>query len=139
MSFNILNFVNEKFVTEIGSDFNDMPMGQIAVLSISHGDMKITFNSDNQEEIEKAKTVVQDMLQRGYLIFIEMDGQQVRVSDFDPKTNEYIIKFDKRSKMWRDRNKSNTEENTAKKPKKTITRVSAKQTRGTAIAPTGGG
>lgn len=139
MSFNILDFIDKNIVDihETSSDFNDIPMGQIAVLSVGHGDMKITFDSDDEAEIEKARTVVLDMLKRGYMIFIEVDGEQTRVTDFDPKTNEYIIKLDKRSKTWRNRDKSETEE--PKKPKKQIKRVDAKTTRGTAIAPTGGG
>lgn len=113
-------------------EHNHTSIGQIAVLSIGRGDMKINFNSDDKEEVENAKVIINDMLSRGYMIFIEVNGEQVRVTDFDKNTNEYIIKIDKRSKAWKNRDKS-------KQSKKETKRVDAKKTQGTAIAPTGGG
>lgn len=131
MSFNLLDYLNPV------SEAEEVPEGQMAILSVGRGDMKINFNSDDPEDVERARVIVQDMLQRGYMIFIEVDGEQIRVKDFDPKTDEYIIKIDKRTKLWKNHGKNKEE---PEKPKKsTSKRVSAKKARGTAIAPTGGG
>lgn len=126
----LIDLINRPDITATD---NKTPIGQVAVLSVGRGDMKINFDSDDPEEVEKARIIVQDMLQRGYMIYIEVDGEQIKVNDFDPEKDEYIVKIDKRTKLWKDRDKED-------KPKKSTTkRVSAKKATGTAIAPTGGG
>ena len=127
MSYSITDFI------DIGAEPQPVE-GEISILSVGRGDIKINFASDDPDEIEHAKNVIIDMLKRGYMLFIEVDGKHVRVKDFDPKTNEYILKIDKRSKLWR--NKVAAQD----KPKKEIIeRIPAKKVRGTAVAPTGGG
>lgn len=141
MSFNIF----EHLTTKLEEVSNEPNIGEVAVLSIGRGDMKINFNSDNPEEVEKARMVIMDMLKRGYLIFINVDGKDCRITDFDPKTDEYIIKLDKRSKVFREmaeRIEPDSEEQPKiikPRTKKREKRINAKKTHGTAIAPTSGG
>lgn len=125
MSFNILDLI------DVNHEDHTQPDGEMAVLSVGRGDMKINFNSDDPKEVENARTIVQDMLSRGYMLFVEVNGKTTRVSGFDPSTNEYIIKIDKRSKLWK--------EHATKDGNKKTTRVSAKKAKGIAVAPTGGG
>lgn len=66
--------------------------GSVSVLNTAKGDMKFSFDPSNQLEVERASKVVQDMLSRGYSLFVdEGDGTLKKVKKFDPKTNEYII------------------------------------------------
>lgn len=72
--------------------------GTLDILNCGAGHLKLSFDKDKPEEVEKAKTAVQDMLKRGYTIFIEVpdgrckDGKGLRpVKEFDPATNEYIV------------------------------------------------
>lgn len=136
MSFDLLQLLNPNLRVLSEAEPEQLPDGQLAVLSVGRGDMKVDFNSDNPEEVEEARTVVMDMLSRGYLIFINVDGEQVRVHDFDPKTDEYIIKIDKRTRLWKNRDKDEEPEEPRKPSKQ---RVSAKKSSGTSFAPTGGG
>lgn len=46
-----------------------MNPGDVSVLNVTKGDMKLTFNSDDPLETERASRVIQDMLRRGYSIF----------------------------------------------------------------------
>lgn len=108
--------------------------GSLSILSINRGDLKFNFNKDDEEDVQKARKTIVDMLKRGYLIFVVVDGKEVKVTDFDPATDEYVIKIDKRSKLWKD---SNPQGATSKKVVEK--RVKAKKTKATAIAPSGGG
>lgn len=63
----------------------------IDVLSIGHGDIKITYGDDPQE-VARAAQVVKDMLRRGYALFVHgPDGKLVRVEAFDAEKREYIV------------------------------------------------
>lgn len=106
--------------------------GSLSVLSINRGDLKFNFNKDSAEDTQKARKTIKDMLSRGYLIFVVVDGKEVKIKDFDPTTDEYIIKIDKRSKLWKDSDKP-------KGKKVAEKRIKATKTKATAIAPTGGG
>ncbi len=125
MSYNITDLI------DIGTEPQPTE-GEISILSVGRGDIKINFASDNPEEVEHAKSVIMDMLKRGYMLFVNINGKHARVKDFDPSTNEYILKIDKRSKLWRDRDGKNNDKSTTK-------RVPANKVSGTAVAPTSGG
>lgn len=116
--------------------------GTMNVLSVGRGDMKINFNSDNPEEVEQAKSMVRDMLRSGYMIFVEVeeDGKKVtkKVHDFDEKHCEYVIRIDKRTKPWKNRDKKSKKGGEKGKGKDTE-RHSARTTKSRAVAPTGGG
>ena len=66
--------------------------GYLEVLNIGRGDMKFTFDKDDVQETERAKRCVEDMLRRGYSIFVEHDdGKMSKVKSFDAENEEYII------------------------------------------------
>lgn len=66
-------------------------IGHLDVLNVGAGHLKFRFDKGDPEEVAKAKKVIADMLKRGYMIFVEVDGQQKRVRKFDPNTEEYIL------------------------------------------------
>lgn len=64
----------------------------IDILNCGSGHTEIRFTGENAMEVERAKRVIQDMLRRGYVLFIEGDDKAlIRVEAFDPKKNVYII------------------------------------------------
>lgn len=71
--------------------------GTVAILNVSAGDTKLTFDKSNPAEAIRAARIVKDMLRRGYALLIEVgqgeDGKPLyqRAKDFDENTNEYII------------------------------------------------
>lgn len=66
--------------------------GELSVLNVGDGDTKFSFDSKNPMEAVRAGRIVKDMLRRGYILFVKAkDGQYVRATEFDEKTNEYII------------------------------------------------
>jgi len=66
--------------------------GTLAILNVSKGDTKLSFDKDKPEERAYAARVVTDMLKRGYAIVIEVSpGVYERVKAFDPNTCEYLI------------------------------------------------
>lgn len=71
-------------------------LGSVAVLNVGAGDLKLSFDKAVPAERKKAKSVVQDMLRRGYAILVQVDvkdGEPVyqRVKAFDPETCEYLV------------------------------------------------
>lgn len=66
--------------------------GKVDILNTGGGHLTIRLDPDaSPVEREKAKNTITDMLKRGYLLFVEKDGQQVKVDSFDPAVNEYIL------------------------------------------------
>jgi hypothetical protein len=61
------------------------------VLNIGSGHLKFRFDKADPAETEKAKKVITDMLRRGYMLFVLVDGEQKRVREFDPEREEYIL------------------------------------------------
>lgn len=54
--------------------------------------MKVSFDESNPLELERAKRIIQDMIKRGYSLFVHGEGGKlIRVKRFDPKTNIYVI------------------------------------------------
>lgn len=68
-----------------------MNAGTLAILNCSTGDTRISFDSADEGEIERAKTIVEDMLRRGYMISVDVGGKMQRATGFDPKAGEYIV------------------------------------------------
>lgn len=65
---------------------------QIDALSTGAGDIKLTWNANDPMEVERAKRVVQDMLKRGYALFIQAKGGQLtKIKKFDAAKAEYLI------------------------------------------------
>lgn len=66
--------------------------GSLSVLNCGSGDMKFSFSKDNPVEVDRARRVVEDMLRRGYVLFVQDDNRNLRrVSGFDPATDTYIL------------------------------------------------
>jgi hypothetical protein len=70
-------------------------MGELSVLNVAGGDIKITFDKNNVGESIRAKRMILDMQKRGYALLVEVErnGERAyeRALGFDEKTGEYII------------------------------------------------
>ena len=106
--------------------------GTLSILNVGAGDLVISFDSDDPDEVAKARKMVEDMLKAGYALVVEEeDGTHSPVQRFDPETDEYIvadINFRKAKGESRARRQ--------KAPKR---RLKASRARATAIAPSAGG
>lgn len=58
-------------------------IGGLDVLNCNLGDLKLSFDPANPVEMDRAKRAVRDMLRRGYVIFVQVDGKLHRVKQFD--------------------------------------------------------
>lgn len=66
--------------------------GMLEVLSVGKGDIKLSINPDNPKDVEGARAMIEEMLAKGYGIFVELpSGRLSRVKKFNPKKMEYII------------------------------------------------
>jgi hypothetical protein len=66
-------------------------MGCLEVLNVAGGDVKLTFNRQDVAEAIRAKRMIEDMLQRGYALIVEVDGAYQRVTHFDAAHGEYVV------------------------------------------------
>jgi hypothetical protein len=70
--------------------------GEVSILSVGHGDTKLSFDKSNPAEAIRAARIVKDMLRRGYALLIEIPGTGSptawqRVYEFREDTCEYVI------------------------------------------------
>lgn len=66
--------------------------GVLDVLQIGRGHLRMTIEEGNAVDVDRAKRVLEDMMRRGYAIFVEdADGATHRVKRFDPKRFVYVI------------------------------------------------
>lgn len=65
--------------------------GHLDVLAIGRGHLRLTVPEGDALEREKAGRIVEDMLRRGYAIFVETEGGTERVRAFDPERFVYLI------------------------------------------------
>lgn len=104
--------------------------------------MKFTFDSEDPQETERAKRCIQDMLRRGYSIFVDVDGKLCPCRQFDHETCSYVIAD---GPLYAGDQPSpivpiqQTPEPVAKKGRGRSRSVPAKGTKATAVAPTAGG
>lgn len=70
---------------------DELATGTLSVLNCGSGDLKFSFDPAKPMEAEKAKGVIEDMLKRGYVLLVEVDGVWCRAVGFDPGRCEYII------------------------------------------------
>jgi len=62
------------------------------ILNTGRGHAEVTFDHQDPIELERGKRIIEDMLRRGYLLFIQGDdGAVVRVESFDGERGRYII------------------------------------------------
>lgn len=130
--------------------------GEVAILNVGAGDVKLSFDPKNPAERIRAARIVKDMLRRGFALLIEVDDghggkQQVRATDFDENTCEYIVAdFDPEIAAVVDREEADGKTEPAATPKATgptgkttgrgtKQRVPAAATRTVAIGRSAGG
>lgn len=110
------------------------------VLNCTMGDMKFSFDSKDPQEVERARRCVQDMLRRGYVIFVETKKGLRKVTGFNAKNDTYIIAD---GPMTIEEPTDGQKPKAPEKAKKTATAkkraIPARGAKGTAIAPTAGG
>jgi hypothetical protein len=105
----------------------------LSVLNCTMGDMKFSFDSDDPQEVERARRCVRDMLKRGYILFVETTKGLRKVTGFNAKNDTYIIADGPQATETPDA-KSETP-----KAKTCRSTVPARGAKATAIAPTAGG
>lgn len=66
--------------------------GELSVLNVGAGDIRVVFNHADQGESAKAIRMLTDMQQRGYAILIELpDGSYTRAQAIDASRGRYVI------------------------------------------------
>lgn len=65
--------------------------GTLDVLNVGKGHLRLTITDGDKAEMDKARQMIEDMLARGYAIFVETKRGPRRVKRFNPKRLEYII------------------------------------------------
>lgn len=66
--------------------------GQLDVLSVGSGHVRIEIAEGDEAAIERARQMIEEMMGRGFSIFVEQpDGTTSRVKKFNPKKMVYII------------------------------------------------
>jgi len=109
--------------------------GMLSVLNCGLGDLEIAFDKDDARQVAKAKRVINDMLKRGYLLFVKHGEEWVQVKSFDPEQEAYMIE---EGPLYSD------EQPEPEKPKKKRgrprkTAKPLRTTRAIAVGPTAGG
>lgn len=66
-------------------------LGVLDVLNVGLGHLKMSFDKTNADEMLRARTIINEMFQRGYAIFVEIDGEPVRARRFDATKDCYIV------------------------------------------------
>ena len=65
--------------------------GMLEILSVGRGDIKLSIDNSNPEEVANAKRIIEEMLRAGYGIFVETDKGLTRVKKFNAKRMTYVI------------------------------------------------
>lgn len=66
--------------------------GSIEILNVGDGHTQIVVDKSNAIEIERASRIIEDMLLRGYALFVHGKGDElIRVKRFDKKHKAYIV------------------------------------------------
>jgi hypothetical protein len=113
--------------------------GVLEVLSIGKGDMKLSVG-DSDDDRARARTLITEMLEKGYLIYVEgPDFAQQRVKGFDPDRLEYIITDIANPDIEPESAGAETPPPKPTRKKKADKRVPVKGTMATAVGRTAGG
>lgn len=78
-------------------------VGYLDVLSIGRGHLRVTFDGEDEGEVERAKGIIEDMLKRGYTILVEEGTELRKVEAFDAATCEYVVREPERRGKGRKR------------------------------------
>lgn len=68
-----------------------MNEGEVGILNVGAGDIRISFDGKNPAELIRAKRIVKDMLRGGYALLVKVGDHYQRALDFDEATCEYVI------------------------------------------------
>lgn len=117
-------------------------MGELGILNVGTGDTKLSFDKSKPAEVKRASRIVNDMLQRGFAILVEVgekDGEPTyqRAKGFDPETQEYIIVGVPEDSSEKEQEASAAK--AQKAPRLNTRRVPAASTRAVAVARSAGG
>lgn len=73
------------------AEFEVVTPGMLEVLSVGKGDIKISLDPGNPDDVENARRLIEEMLAKGYGLFVETDKGLSRVKKFNPKRMTYVI------------------------------------------------
>ena len=65
--------------------------GMLEVLSIGKGDIKLSIDGNNPEDVRNARQLIEEMMHKGYGVFVETDRGLSRVKKFNPARLTYTI------------------------------------------------
>lgn len=120
-----------------------MNAGEVGILNVGAGDVRISFDPKNVAERLRAARIVTDMLRRGYALLVEVERRgkksYQRALRFNEKHCEYVIAdFD--PSVVEPEPEAEHVERPAPSQKKGRTRtIKAERTRAVAVAPSAGG
>lgn len=67
--------------------------GSLQILNSGAGDIVVTFDKTDDDEVRKALKMLKDMQKRGYAILVKgPDGTYARAESIDETTCEYVIR-----------------------------------------------
>lgn len=75
---------------EDAAEFGVFCPGILDVLSIGRVDLRLMVGTSDEDR-EKAKALIEEMLRAGYSIFVETDKGLVKVKRFNPRRFTYVI------------------------------------------------
>jgi hypothetical protein len=73
------------------AEFGVFCPGMLDVLSIGHGDVKLTLDTSDPKDVEDARQLIEEMLRKGYSIFVDTDDGPTKVREFNPKRMTYVV------------------------------------------------
>lgn len=130
-----------------------MGYGTLSILNAGMGDIRLSFDTAEEEEVARARKIVTDLLAQGYaIVVVEEDGTHSMVRDFDPESGEYLIGSRDKSRVTgageggrasgyvgTEAAEEGTPPATPEKKKRGGRRVKAGKVKATAVAPSAGG
>lgn len=67
--------------------------GSLSILNVGAGDIHITFETGDPDEVRNAVSMLLDMQKRGYAILVAMpDGTYARAQSIDGQRGDYIVR-----------------------------------------------
>jgi hypothetical protein len=69
----------------------DGQTGGVDIPNASRGHLELRFNGENDQDVADAQRHIEDCLERGYLVSVEIDGEHLPVTKFDKDRNVYFI------------------------------------------------
>jgi hypothetical protein len=77
-------------MTTTDAGFEVFCPGVLEVLSIGRGDLRLSVG-ESAEDRDRARDLIEEMLRKGYSIFVETDDGPERVVSFNPHRLTYLI------------------------------------------------